>query len=565
MIKRPVLLDCLFLSVVVLLSVTLYLPHLGFYSDDWAFLAGMSAAPDQSLRSLWQSIYSPESRMRPMQMLVITGLYRLFGLRPMGYHLVNSVLLLSCVVLFYLVLRTLSLPRLLALAVPTIFGLLPHYSTTRFWLSAFQVNVCIAFYFLSLYADLRAAGAGRRALWAWKLLSLLSLIGSGLAYEIALPLFLLNPLLVWFQARQLPAASEINRLSRGRQVALLGSNALAVLLVLVFKRQATARLGPQADSAEYFYWIAVQAVSLHYGQYDYGLNLPRALALNYGQYGLGLPLVVSHLLYRYLDATNLLTAVVLGAMIFAYLFYALHSVGAELPDPLAMLKLGITGFVVFGLGYAIFLTNYNVQFTPTGIGNRTAMAAALGVALSLVGALGWVSARFAPTVIRRGFFCALIALLGMSGFVINNTIASFWITAYRQEQAILADIREYLPTLPAHTTLILDGICPYAGPAIVFESSWDLAGALQIIYHDNSLRADVVTPNLKVKEDGLSIALYETETLYPYQNLILYHLGRQTSYPIADAEAARRYFQQYNPDYGGGCAPGHEGHGVPIF
>jgi len=39
--------------------------------------------------------------------------------------------------------------------------------------------------------------------------------------------------------------------------------------------------------------------------------------------------------------------------------------------------------------------------------------------------------------------------------------------------------------------------------AIVFEASWDLAGALRIIYGDDTIRADVVTPNLRSLYGGL--------------------------------------------------------------
>ena len=153
----------------------------------------------------------------------------------------------------------------------------------------------------------------------------------------------------------------------------------------------------------------------------------------------------------------------------------------------------------------------------------------------------------------------------MVGFLINNTIATFWTVAYRQERVILTDILRQFPSLPTGSTLILDGICPYIGPAIVFESSWDLAGALIPSYRDHTIRADVVTPNLQVEEDGVSTALYGVKYRYRYENLFIYHFGQKRAYSIPDAEAARRYFETFSPDKSNGCPQGYAGHGVSVF
>ena len=126
---------------------------------------------------------------------------RIAVISPLGYHLANAAVLLCSTVLLYLVARELQKSRAIALAVAVVYALLPHYSTARFWIAAYQAPLSIALYFLSLYAELRAVPSPRT--WAWRLLAVLSLVASGLAYEVALPLFLLNPLLVWCRGRQL--------------------------------------------------------------------------------------------------------------------------------------------------------------------------------------------------------------------------------------------------------------------------------------------------------------------------------------------------------------------------
>jgi hypothetical protein len=542
--------DCFFLSLVVALSLILYIQGLGFYSDDWYFLGRLGSSQDQSLGGLFRSIYSPWVQMRPVQILYVAGLYWLFGPHPFGYHMVNAAVFLAGIVLFYLVLRELGQRRVLALTVSVAYALLPHYCTDRFWVIAFVANLSMALYFLSLYADLRSLRARSAPLWAWKCLSILSLLGSSLAYEVFLPLFLLNPLLIWYRIRQIYSVGPDKQLSLAKLAVLLGSNVPALIGVLVFKGWTTVRLGDQSGFKEHAAWF-----------------LKQAIVVNYGDYGLGLPRVVATIVRDYPDWATFVVGGALGIFIFAYLYFVARQSKVELLSQTSMVGFIVLGLVVFGLGYTIFLITRNAQSSPTGISNRVAIAAAVGVAFSLVGAVGWVSAFLPSARLRRQFFSMAVAMLCTSGFLIINTVASFWVDAYRKEQAILVEIRQRFPTLPSGSTLILDGICPYVGPAIVFESNWDLAGALMMLYDDLTLRADIVTPNLKVKEDGLSTLLYGSlHSHYPYdEKLFVYHIVRKATHRLTDAKAARRYFESFNPSHDNDCPTGREGHGVPIF
>jgi hypothetical protein len=156
-----------------------------------------------SLIELFSALYADEIRQRPLQALHLAWIYRLFTTDPLGYHLVNSAVFVIAVLLFYLSLRELRLPRLVVLTVPLVYGLLPHYSTDRFWVAAFQANLSMALYFTSLHAALRALRTRHARRWTWKLLSLACLLGSTLAYEVALPLFLFSAAVIWLHARGL--------------------------------------------------------------------------------------------------------------------------------------------------------------------------------------------------------------------------------------------------------------------------------------------------------------------------------------------------------------------------
>jgi hypothetical protein len=79
----------------------------------------------------------------------------------------------------------------------------------------------MACYLLSLYGDLKAI---RRhplsVLLAWKLIGLFGLLIAGFGFEIVLPLFVLNAVLVWFRARHLYGLYATKRGERPRSLAV---------------------------------------------------------------------------------------------------------------------------------------------------------------------------------------------------------------------------------------------------------------------------------------------------------------------------------------------------------
>ena len=555
--------DCLFLGAVVVLSLVTYVGSLGFYSDDWSFLGWLSVAKEPTLTGLYRSINAPNVQMRPAAIFYLALDYFLFGHNPLGYQLLNGVLLVAAVLLFYLALRELELPRLLALAVPAVYALLPHYSTIRVWAVASSITLMLAAYFLSLFADLRAVRSRGPRLAAWKLLSVAALVVSVLAYELALPLFVLNAGLVWYLGRRRRPPAERHVWLPSRELWLALGTVAPLVPLAAFKLATTVRL-PHGGPADALKALLRRAVVLHYGEYDFGFNLWRAIRVAFGTYGLGLPRVAARALRDYPDPATMAVAVVAGALVFLYLRRVAGGTGG-VPDRRVMGLMAVAGVVVFGLGYAIFLTNWNVGFSPAGIINRTAAAAAIGVALVFVGLAGYASTWLRSDRLRRLGFAGTVALLCGTGTLINDTIAAFWVAAYAKERSVLQDIRQAFPSVQPESTLILDGVCPYDGPAIVFESAWDLAGALLLHYGDYTVQADVVTPRLAVGEDGLDTSLYGAAHHYPYGRLFVYNATDKTVHRLRTAEDARRYFIEVSPDRGRRCPSGHEGYGARIF
>ena len=547
--------DSVFIAVIAALSASRYVTALGFYSDDWWFLGGFGATTHPTLPWLFRSFYSPEVLMRPGQALYLSTLYWLFGRDPLGYHLVNTAMLAAGAILFHLVLRELQRPRAVALAVALVYLLLPHYATVRFWYAAFQITLSMTTYFLSLYADLRALSVPPRARLAWKVLAITALLASTLSYEIFLPFFALNPVIAWYRTRQLAGASPA--LAIPRPLALAAPTLLTLAAVCAFKAAVTSRIEPATfeQHVRWFTWFL--AAVIHTGAT--------------GPYGIALPMLVRQIMREYADPTALVASIATALAIGWYLARVAteshrqesHRQWITRRDGLILVACGI---VTFPLGYSIFLTNFNADLSPTGIVNRTAMAASTGVALVLVGGIGLASTLPRAGRWRVGVFAALGSLICAVGVLVVNTLSLFWITAAQRQQAVLDALGRHLPSVTRGGVVMLDGVCPYVGPAPVFETSWDFTGALRLTYGDQSLRGDVITPTTEVRTDGLYTRIYHfTEGPYRYRDLVIFNAQRMTTYTVPDARAADAYFRAFNPDRSSGCPWSTAGTGEPVF
>ena len=526
---RAVLQDCIFLVLVVLVSLVFYLPRLGFYSDDWVFISLLHLSDDQSLMGLYQALYDGDIviRQRPVQMVYLALFYWLFGLDPIYYHLANAVALMTSGILLYLVIREFGQNRFIAVSISLVYLLLPHYSTDRFWVAAHQATFSIAFYLLSLYADLKALQVYPRPWMRWKLLSLGGLVFSGLSYEVALPLLILNPLLVWYGSLQTYRTGGDRQSVWIKFRSLVTANYLALILVIAFKALITVRTNVETDLVAHLLYL-----------------ISGAARVNFVTYGIGLPYIVGWILFHQPDWTLVGVGGILGLFIFRYLYRMSGQLGNEFSEKKKWWILSLFGLGVFGSGYAIFAFNADLWFTSTSLGNRIAIAAAIGVAIVFIGFTGWLSS-FSPRRWARGVLCLFVSLLASSGFLIINTLAAFWITAYQGQQRILNEMQENIAVLPSESTLILDGVCLEHGGAYLFTGKRDLASSLWMAYGDKSVNATILSSSPQVGEEGLSILTYKSEDFYPYaEDLLIYNVSEKKLYSLSNVDMAMQYFEQ---------------------
>jgi hypothetical protein len=521
-------LDCGFLVVLTAISLLPYIHGLGFYYDDYSVLERLNAASDQSLAGLYDAV-RPATGQRPLQALTFATLYRLFGLHPLGYHVVNACLLAGVAIVFYLVLRELRLPRVLCVTVPLVYSMLPHYATNRFWLDAFQINLSSLFYFSSLYASLRALRARTPALAAWLLLAVACVAASLFAYEVVFPLFAINVALLWWAG---PAAYDNSRIARRITI---GAVVGAVLVAGVAKATLVAEHGQNA------YRIGVHDGLAHHLAY----LVSGSIKVNVGTYFLAVPYVLWWIVRHRFSGGDAAAAVAAGLLAAVYVHRLFRSDRAALAETRHWRNVWRVGLVAFVLGYAVFLTNQRVLFRSAGIDNRVNAAAALGVAAVLAGGVGWI-ASLLPNRRRIAFFSASIGCVVAMGVLTIDCLGGFWAEAARDQHAILDALRETRPVLPETSTVVLDQVCPEAGPAVVFGDMWDFRNALRLAYQDPSLTADTANDTLVAGPRGLTLATTflggRSTNTYAYgRHLFVYDFPHRVLRRIRDRTDAIRY------------------------
>jgi hypothetical protein len=524
-------LDCAFLAAVIGISTLPYVRGLGFYYDDYSVLAQLNGAHDQSLVGLYHAV-RPLNGQRPLQSLTFAALDRLFGLNPLGYHIVNAFLLVAVAWLLYLVLRELRLPRLLCVALPLVYSTLPHYATNRFWLDAFQITLSGAFYLVSFYAGLRALRARPVALAGWLVLAVAAMAASLFAYEVVFPLFALEIGVLWWAARRSPRQVPFARWLT------IGGLTVAIVAVGVVKATLVAEHGQNG------YQVGFQDGLAHHLAY----LVSGSIKLNAGSYFLAVPYVLWWIMRHHLSAANAGAAGAAGLLAFGYLWRIGRRDREALIGARHWRNCVRVGLIAFALGYAIFLTNRQVLFRSAGIDNRVNAAAALGVAAILVGAIGWIAGRLTES---RGIalFSASVGCIVATGVLIIATLGSFWTSAAKEQHAIVSSLQRTAPSLPLSSTVILDGVCPEIGPAVVFADQWDFRGALALAYHDPTLAADAATEVLRAGSRRLELEMTflddrSTRTYAYGPHLFIYDFPRRTLHVLRNRSEAAVYVSE---------------------
>ena len=537
--------DALSLFIVIVLSAVPYVGQLGFYSDDWSRIAAFEAAAGSGHSAIMATL--PDFEVRPVQGIYLGLLYDAFGLRPLGSHVVNTAVIAGSVVLLYLLLLRLRVSRVEAFAASLIFALLPQLSTVRVWFTAFQIPLSMFFALVAMHALLSSGGI------LWIAVAVASTFLSIGAYEIFAPMIgAFAATILFLQVHRERRSTVLRWRKSAGPVAVIAAVTVCTALKFLTPRQEVI-IGPRG----YPHMIQV-FFSPHYDwRVDYGLNAFAAIEVHFW-------FTLRDWTYALLRLATGETGTLVTAMCIAIAAITWWRIGVsdeEQPKPHHS-RLLLIGLAAFVLGHATFLISSAIMFANTGIGNRVLVAAAIGVAMILVG-LAQFLLRIAPRQLRRILLASVIAIMAASAAARLEYVERYWAEAPRLEKQVTAAARADLGKVPAGTTVILDGVCPYHGPAIVFEADWDTGGAFRLALN-RKIFADVVSPRMTLTRSGLDTSIYGFPSHHSYgSSLFVYSPRQHLLARLTDAAAARRYFsdtgrQRFR------CPIGYVGVGVPI-
>jgi hypothetical protein len=227
-----------------------------------------------------------------------------------------------------------------------------------------------------------------------------------------------------------------------------------------------------------------------------------------GSYGMALP----HTVWwagRQAGVGWLVVSILIGAGLFAYL-RALPE--AERPGSSDARVLASAGLAVVVTSCAVFLPVGGFTFTATGPANRINIGAAVGVAALLVAGLLLVSGR----VGRPWLASAGAGLLAGCFMVVTAAIGGYCVTAAAAADQTLEAVRHIEPDPQPGTTLLLYRTCRYAGPAVIFESWWDVQGALRLGLSQPDIQGDVLTSESVLTDDGVRTEVYGEALVHPF-------------------------------------------------
>ena len=191
-------------AVLVLLTLISYSPVLvaGFIWDDDRYVTHNRMLRDaEGLKLIWTE-KGATPQYYPLVHTMYWVEYHLWGLNPLGYHLVNVLLHAGGGVMLWLVLRRLRVPG--AWLAAAIFLLHPIQVESVAWVTERKNVLAGALFFASLWAYLRFArieGDEHKPLWRWYILSLALFVGAMFSKTVACSMPAVMVLVLWWKHR----------------------------------------------------------------------------------------------------------------------------------------------------------------------------------------------------------------------------------------------------------------------------------------------------------------------------------------------------------------------------
>lgn len=407
------------------------------------------------------------SGYRPLSYSVRAALAHLFGMEHVaGYHVVGLGLHLANVILFFALLRFLLRSTRWAFIGAALFLTLPSHNEAILYMCA---NANLVALFFGLIAISLVIHCRNRLQW-WLLLLAWVMYGlSVLAYEVMLPL----PFFILFLE-----ALDHRSIKRRDRLALYGGFIVVAGITLVMR------------------YLAMQG-SLVPTRGDYRtsmdlLHLLRNYLLLGGQILLlhtspwpGAPIFSNLRNWLPVQDPSVIVAMVLtfATALWVMIDRRKEAANTNLSRSIALFVWGVIWMLVISLPF-VALSGRNPEnryvYIPS-VGFALAVVALLAVAQRLCRQIAVL--RFVPLLVA----CALLVLYAR----VNASDLREWTLAGQHARTFLKQAKTALPTLPPGSHVIQLGVPGIIGPAYVFATQGAFNSAMQMLYNDRTLKAEV--------------------------------------------------------------------------
>lgn len=429
----------------------------GFYYDDWANSARTQLAGGygDALASFWGL-----TGYRPLLAFYVPTLHEVLG-EHTNLHLAWATLVaVAMSAALCAVLVELGVARLHALAVGALVLVFPYSDSTRLWATSATAHLTAALWLAGLWLALRAFDPGRspRSVRRLHAASLALYLASLTLYELTATLMLASGVLYLARAGW----------RRGAARWVLDVAVVAPVLAVM-----VANTGIETTSGRTGWVEHARIIG------DEGWQ------------------VIASGTWPF-TATDrvVVTAAALAVVVVAAAASVVLGPGDPARDDLRRwLVVAGGGLIAAWTAWAVFVPS-DPYYSPGtgGVGNRVNVLAAMGivtfayavvaVAVTLLLRAVRAGAGFAPVAA----FAAAVLVLGGGyvGRVLDDKAQ--WAAAARAQSAVLDGLRAAMPDAPPGSVLFTFGHPTWWAPGVpVFASSWDLDGAIALLYDDPSV------------------------------------------------------------------------------
>jgi hypothetical protein len=447
--------------VTLVVGFALYLTHIrhgSFYYDDWANAADTAYPPHHG----WAGAISWYWKMfgfRPVVALYVPTLHEIVGLHEHWFIAWSVFLLCLMAATLYLVLRTLRLSPLQAITIAILAEVIPYADSTTLWGTASTAHLVMALYFLGLTLALWALRAeSRRRSLILHAGSLLLYLLAVTTYELIATAALCSVLFYLWQA---PWRRALLRFIA--DVVVVGG-----ALVWTGSHTSIDEVSSASGGLTHAHLILTDGLHVIVSSVEPFGRAPFAVTLAIG-------------------------AVVLAAGAAGWRW----SADAATRHELRFWTLATIGGLLFAyVAWAVFVPSaiyYSPEPTFT-LSNRTNALAVVGAVVVLfalamiVGTLAF-GRRRAPAALATGV-AVVVAVAAAIGYIHTTRIdVSDYDSATVTQNEVVGALRRTVIAPANGAVIYAEGYPPYT-PRFTptFAATWDLNGAVKILYHNGTLR-----------------------------------------------------------------------------